>query len=230
VIPCGAVSRRLMFRGGRRSSTPICILAISLSLASRSTKPASPRPCVPAASVRASSSAPTTPKRSVSSIAHLMCTAWSGSIRANRATLKTRHGTWNHPKFLGVKLHPLMDGYLPADPAIHPIMRLLGGPGAFRCSFTAVTPSFRYRGASKNSRWLSPRSRSSWGTWGHSNVVYINASIDNRTTPTERVIWRPPACRCTRRYAKPWSALGPRSSPLRVGRALSTIRMWRCSR
>jgi predicted TIM-barrel fold metal-dependent hydrolase len=30
-----------------------------------------------------------------------------------------------HPKFLGVKLHPLLDGYHPNDPAVHPLYELL---------------------------------------------------------------------------------------------------------
>ena len=30
-----------------------------------------------------------------------------------------------HPKFLGVKMHPLLDSYHPNDPIVHPVARLL---------------------------------------------------------------------------------------------------------
>ena len=30
-----------------------------------------------------------------------------------------------HPKFIGLKLHPLIDGYLPNDPSVHPLIELI---------------------------------------------------------------------------------------------------------
>src|SRR5512132_1769396 len=34
-----------------------------------------------------------------------------------------------HPKFLGIKLHPLIDGYHPNDASVHPLMELAGDRG-----------------------------------------------------------------------------------------------------
>jgi predicted TIM-barrel fold metal-dependent hydrolase len=71
-----------------------------------------------------------------------------------------------HPKFLGLKLHPLIDGYLPNDPSVHPLMELLADRGGLPVLVHSGHPIFTLP----------------WpvimGHMGHGNVVYINASID----------------------------------------------------
>ena len=47
-----------------------------------------------------------------------------------------------HPKFLGVKLHPLLDGYHPNDPSVHPLAALLverGMPVLVHCGHPIFT-------------------------------------------------------------------------------------------
>ena len=39
----------------------------------------------------------------------------------------------DHPKFLGLKLHPLIDGYHPNDPSVHPLIELILARGPCRC-------------------------------------------------------------------------------------------------
>jgi len=83
----------------------------------------------------------------------------------------------DHPKFVGVKLHPLMDGYLPADPAIHPIMRLLGERG-LSVLIHSGHPIFSLPWSIEELAVAFPEIKIIMGHMGHSNVVYINASID----------------------------------------------------
>jgi uncharacterized protein len=83
----------------------------------------------------------------------------------------------DHPKFLGLKLHPLIDGYHPNDPAVHPLMELLrerGLPVLVHCGH----PIFTLPWSIEELAAAFPDVRVILGHMGHGNVVYINASID----------------------------------------------------
>lgn len=82
-----------------------------------------------------------------------------------------------HPRFLGVKLHPLLDGYHPNDPAVHPLMRLLVErdlPVLIHCGH----PIFTLPWSIEELIASFPEARVVLGHMGHGNVVYINGAID----------------------------------------------------
>lgn len=81
-----------------------------------------------------------------------------------------------HPRFLGVKLHPLLDGYHPDDPAVHPLVQLLverGLPVLVHCGH----PIFTLPWSIEELCVRFPEAKVILGHMGHGNIVYINASI-----------------------------------------------------
>ena len=82
-----------------------------------------------------------------------------------------------HPKFLGMKLHPLIDGYHPNDTAVHPLIELLlerRVPVLIHCGH----PIFTLPWSLEELAVSFPALKMVIGHMGHGNVVYINASID----------------------------------------------------
>jgi hypothetical protein len=82
-----------------------------------------------------------------------------------------------HPRFLGMKLHPLLDGYHPNDPAVHPLMELLRErrmPVLIHCGHPIFTLPWSIEELIVN----FPDVPVVLGHMGHGNIVYINASID----------------------------------------------------
>jgi predicted TIM-barrel fold metal-dependent hydrolase len=82
----------------------------------------------------------------------------------------------DHPKFLGVKLHPLLDGYHPNDPAVHPLMTMLverDAPVLIHCGHPIFTLPWSIEELIVN----FPDAKVILGHMGHGNIVYINASI-----------------------------------------------------
>ncbi len=83
----------------------------------------------------------------------------------------------DHPRFLGVKLHPLLDGYHPNDPVLHPLYRLLVDrnlPVLIHCGH----PIFTLPWSIEEAIVAFPEAKVVLGHMGHGNIVYINASID----------------------------------------------------
>lgn len=83
----------------------------------------------------------------------------------------------DHPRFLGVKLHPLLDGYHPNDPAVHPLYELLierDLPVLIHCGHPIFTLPWSIEEAAVD----FPRAKIVLGHMGHGNIIYINASID----------------------------------------------------
>ena len=82
----------------------------------------------------------------------------------------------DHPKFLGVKMHPLIDGYHPDDASVHPLIELLierdlpvlihSGHPIFSLPWSIEELIVRY-----------PEAKVILGHMGHTNIVYINAAI-----------------------------------------------------
>jgi uncharacterized protein len=82
-----------------------------------------------------------------------------------------------HPKFLGLKLHPLIDGYLPNDPSVHPMIELIVErdlPVLIHCGH----PIFTLPWSIEELAVSFPAAKIVIGHMGHGNVVYINGSID----------------------------------------------------
>lgn len=80
-------------------------------------------------------------------------------------------------KFRGVKLHPLIDGYHPDDPSVHPIIELLIErqlPALIHCGH----PIFSLPWSIEELIRRYQEARIILGHMGHGNIVYINASID----------------------------------------------------
>jgi predicted TIM-barrel fold metal-dependent hydrolase len=83
----------------------------------------------------------------------------------------------DHPKFLGVKMHPLLDGYHPNDPAVHPLIELLVErdlPVLIHCGH----PIFTLPWSIEELIVTYPAAKVILGHMGHGNIVYINAAID----------------------------------------------------
>lgn len=82
-----------------------------------------------------------------------------------------------HPKFIGLKLHPLLDGYLPDDPSVHPLIELIlerDQPVLLHCGH----PIFSLPWSIEELAVSFPEAKIVIGHMGHGNVVYINASIE----------------------------------------------------
>ncbi len=80
-------------------------------------------------------------------------------------------------RFRGVKLHPLLDGYHPDDPAVHPVVELLierDLPALIHCGH----PIFTLPWSIEELIVRFPAARVILGHMGHGNIVYINAAID----------------------------------------------------
>ena len=83
----------------------------------------------------------------------------------------------DHPRFLGVKLHPLLDGYHPNDPIVHPLYELVVErdlPVLIHCGH----PIFTLPWSIEEAIVAFPAAKVILGHMGHGNIVYINASID----------------------------------------------------
>lgn len=83
----------------------------------------------------------------------------------------------DHPRFVGMKLHPLLDGYHPNDPAVHPLMEMLrerGLPVLIHCGHPIFTLPWSIEELVVN----FPDVPVVLGHMGHGNIVYINGAID----------------------------------------------------
>jgi hypothetical protein len=81
------------------------------------------------------------------------------------------------PAFLGVKLHPLLDGYHPTDPSLHPLMEVVAERRLPVLVHTGH-PIFTLPWSVEELAVAFPDARVIFGHMGHTNVVYINACID----------------------------------------------------
>ena len=82
-----------------------------------------------------------------------------------------------HPGFVGIKLHPLNDGYHPNDPSVHPLMELAiehDLPVLIHSGHPVFTLPWIIEELIVN----FPDAKVILAHMGHGNVFYINASID----------------------------------------------------
>ena len=82
----------------------------------------------------------------------------------------------DHPKFLGVKMHPLLDAYHPNDPAVHPLMEELikrDMPALIHCGH----PIFTLPWSIEELAVEFPEAKIILGHMGHGNIIYIDGSI-----------------------------------------------------
>jgi predicted TIM-barrel fold metal-dependent hydrolase len=82
-----------------------------------------------------------------------------------------------HPKFLGVKMHPLLDSYHPNDPIVHPVARLLVDLD-MPVLIHSGHPIFTLPWSIEELIVQFPELKVVLGHMGHGNIVYINAAID----------------------------------------------------
>jgi predicted TIM-barrel fold metal-dependent hydrolase len=82
-----------------------------------------------------------------------------------------------HPKFLGVKMHPLLDSYHPNDPIVHPVARLLVELD-MPVLIHSGHPIFTLPWSIEELIVEFPKLKVVLGHMGHGNIVYINAAID----------------------------------------------------
>jgi len=83
----------------------------------------------------------------------------------------------DHPKFIGLKLHPLIDGFHPNDASVHPMIELIVErdlPVLIHCGHPIFTLPWSIEELAVN----FPEAKIVLGHMGHGNVVYINGSID----------------------------------------------------
>lgn len=83
----------------------------------------------------------------------------------------------DHPKFLGVKLHPLLDGYYPNDPVVYPLMEMLQERGLPVLVHTGH-PIFTLPWSVEELAVAFPEVKVIMGHMGHGNGIYINAAIN----------------------------------------------------
>jgi predicted TIM-barrel fold metal-dependent hydrolase len=79
--------------------------------------------------------------------------------------------------FIGVKLHPLLDGYHPNDPTLYPLMEILVErdlPVLIHCGHPIFTLPWSIEELIVN----FPEAKVILGHMGHGNIVYINGAID----------------------------------------------------
>jgi len=83
----------------------------------------------------------------------------------------------DEPEFLGVKLHPLIDGFHPNDPALRPLMEVVSERRLPVLVHTGH-PIFTEPWSVEELAAEYPDAKVIFGHMGHGNVIYINASID----------------------------------------------------
>ncbi|MBA3562356.1 MAG: amidohydrolase family protein, partial [Actinobacteria bacterium] len=76
-----------------------------------------------------------------------------------------------HPKFLGLKLHPLIDGYHPNDPSVHPLMELLLERGGLPVLIHSGHPIFTLPWSIEELAVAFPGVKVIIGHMGHGNIV-----------------------------------------------------------
>jgi hypothetical protein len=79
--------------------------------------------------------------------------------------------------FVGVKLHPLMDGYLPSDPILNPVMEVaedLDVPVQIHCGHPPFSLPWSFEPLARNYRKVPTVLLH----MGHGHVVYINGAIE----------------------------------------------------
>ena len=79
--------------------------------------------------------------------------------------------------FRGIKLHPLLDGYHPNDPMVHPLADLAAERGLPLLIHTGH-PIFTLPWSVEELAQAKPETKVIMGHMGHGNIIYINAAID----------------------------------------------------
>lgn len=101
---------------------------------------------------------------------------WANPRQADAAAETRRLLDEPGSRFRGVKLHPLLDGYHPDDPAVHPIIEALierDLPALIHCGHPIFTLPWSIEELIRR----YPEARIILGHMGHGNIIYINAAI-----------------------------------------------------
>lgn len=113
--------------------------------------------------------------KAVESIAGAYGLYWANPMRPGHLEEALRF--LSHPEILGVKLHPLLDGYYPNDPAVHPLMEMLADLDLPVLVHTGH-PIFTLPWSVEELAAAWPGVKVIMGHMGHGNGIYINAAID----------------------------------------------------
>lgn len=114
-------------------------------------------------------------ERAVKGSSKLLANVWinpkeKGSLGAAREYLGKEN-------FVGVKLHPLMDAYLPSDPVLHPVMEVAEDfdvPVQIHCGHPPFSLPWSFEPLARN----FPKVPIILLHMGHGHVVYINGAIE----------------------------------------------------
>jgi uncharacterized protein len=90
--------------------------------------------------------------------------------------VKTVESYLEDENFRGIKLHPLLDGYHPNDPIVHPLADLLAERNLPFLIHTGH-PIFTLPWSIEELAHAKPNTKVIMGHMGHGNIVYINAAI-----------------------------------------------------
>jgi predicted TIM-barrel fold metal-dependent hydrolase len=91
--------------------------------------------------------------------------------------VQTAESFLGNEDFRGVKLHPLLDGYHPNDPMVHPLADLVAERGLPLLIHTGH-PIFTLPWSVEELAQAKPETNVIMGHMGHGNIIYINAAID----------------------------------------------------
>jgi predicted TIM-barrel fold metal-dependent hydrolase len=80
------------------------------------------------------------------------------------------------PNFVGIKLHPTRDGFLPNDPGLHPLVEL-AAKRDLPILVHSGHPHFSLPWSIEELAIAFPEAKVIMGHMGHGNIVYINAAI-----------------------------------------------------
>jgi uncharacterized protein len=79
--------------------------------------------------------------------------------------------------FRGIKLHPILDGFHPNDPMVHPLADLVAELNLPLLIHTGH-PIFSLPWSVEELAQAKPKTKVIMGHMGHGNIIYINAAID----------------------------------------------------
>lgn len=91
---------------------------------------------------------------------------------------QTTEAYLKNPKFRGIKLHPLLDGYHPNDPVVHPLADLVAERNLPLLIHTGH-PIFTLPWSIDELARDKPETKVIMGHMGHGNIIYINAAIES---------------------------------------------------
>ena len=114
-------------------------------------------------------------RRVIAERPHVFGLVWANPREPN--CVQTVESFLEDKDFRGIKLHPLLDGYHPNDPIVHPLADLVAERGLPLLIHTGH-PIFTLPWSVEELARAKPETKVIMGHMGHGNIIYINAAID----------------------------------------------------